>query len=69
MDTPCDVAVVSVNKENICEVMFSHIFDLVFPLLGGRSNSFEMVGYILITYKALTNYWFGLQSIVISLLL
>lgn len=64
MDTTYDMAVVSRNKGNICEFMFSHIFHLVFSLLREKSRGLKMVGCILIV--ALTSDCFGLQSTVIS---
>lgn len=64
MDIVCDMAVASAIRENICEFMFSHIFYLVFSLFGGKSKGLEMVECILIV--AVTNDWFGLQSIIVA---
>lgn len=58
MDIICDVVVVSVIRENICEFMFFYIFYLVFLLFGGKFKGFEMVECIFIV--VVINDWFGL---------
>lgn len=54
------MAVDNVNKESVCEFMFSHIFHLVFSRLREKFRSLKMVSCIPIV--ALTDDCFGLQS-------
>lgn len=64
MDATWNMAIVSVNIENICEFMFSHNFHLVFSLLSEKFKGLKIAGCILIV--AFTNDWFGLQSKVVG---